>query len=416
MKEISKDFWTDGETVFYQNYGMKTKKPIPDVDAETFQVHSHYLASDKNRVYAQSSMREGLQIFTPEDRESVLFFPKEINARAFVDRYNLYNYNSHFIEFDNIAENRNVKYVEWLKANYPNKTAWWNNNENFYQSLKPLAYNFYQHSEGIYYGFSGKLNHDYPIYRSNFNDFYLQLKNADVATFEPLSSVYSKDKNKVYFYSRVITADPASFEVIEHLFAKDKHGIWYNGRQAGIADLTNFKIINAAKESPSHFAKDQHQVYANTSAKKIDKFSGYANLLVPIKNSNPASFAEISDVWAKDSNNVYWFGKPYKKADAATFEKISGPQTTDHDYARDKNHVYIDYGQTLKKGLDGGSFKILNRYWAKDDFVVYCMTNQRVIKSIDVKTFKVLEEKGKAEDKNYFYEYQNYAVVKTKKQ
>ena len=50
----NKEFSTDGETIYYQNYGMKTPKPIPEVDYQTFEVHSYYLASDKNRVYAIS--------------------------------------------------------------------------------------------------------------------------------------------------------------------------------------------------------------------------------------------------------------------------------------------------------------------------------------------------------------------------
>jgi hypothetical protein len=112
---------------------------------------------------------------------------------------------------------------------------------------------------------------------------------------------------------------------------------------------------------------------------------------------------------------VYWFGKVYKKADAATFEKIAEPPLTEFDYARDKNHVYIANGQTVKKGLHGGSFKIINEFWAKDDFVVYSLMTDRIQKKIDVKTFKILDDKGNAEDANYFYSYKDYSIQKTKK-
>lgn len=414
MKKISNDFWTDGVAVFYQNYGIKSPKNIPEADAETFQVHSYYLASDKNRVYAQSSMREGLQIFFPEDRESVVFFPEEISASAFADKYNLYHYNAHFIEYDNIADSRNAKLLKWLQSHHPNESAWWNNSKAFYNNLQRITHHFFTNCNGIYYKFNAQQNYDYPIYRYSDNDFYLQLKNADVSTFKPLNAIYSKDANTVYFYSRIIAADPKTFEVIDNLFAKDKHGIWYNGRQVTINDRETFKIINSSEKSNFHFAKNKHHVYASSDA-KIDKFSGYANLLSPLKNSDPNTFIEINDVWAKDKNNVYWFGKIYEKADAQTFEKISEKPLTEFDYAKDKNHVYINNAQTVKKGLHGGSFEILNEFWAKDNFVVYSLPKQRIMKSIDVNTFKILNEKNKAEDKDYFYEYRDYNVIKTRK-
>ncbi len=100
-------------------------------------------------------------------------------------------------------------------------------------------------------------------------------------------------------------------------------------------------------------------------------------MLSPLKNAAPKSFIEINDVWVKDKNNVYWYGKNYKKADAETFEKISEKPLTEFDYARDKTFVYIANGQTIKKGLHGGSFEILNEFWAKDNFVVYCLKKHR---------------------------------------
>jgi hypothetical protein len=414
MKAISNNYWTDGTNIFYQNYGMKNPKIIPEVDMESFRVHSCYLASDKNRIYAQSSMGEGLQIFYPEDRESIIFFPQEISSSEFVDNYNLYNYNTHFIEFDNIANEHKAKLINWLKTNYPDKEGWWNINNTFYNQLKPIACNFFTDGKRVFYKFNGEHTYDYPTYRCRHNDFYLQLKNADTKTFYPLNSVYSKDKNNVYFYSREIPADATTFKVINELFAQDKNGIWYNGRIAKIEHLNTFEVIKSSKKNEFHFAKDQFNVYGNATV-KMDKFSGYADLLLPLKNSDPTTFTEINDVWAKDKNNVYWFGKIYKNADAKTFEKISEPPLTWVDYARDKNNVYIANGQTFKKGLQGKSFELINEFWAKDNFVVYCVKTARVMKSIDVKTFKVLDEKGKAEDKNFIYDFKDYSVNKTRK-
>lgn len=44
------DFFTDGKTIYYQNYGMKIPKPIPDVDKESFKIESNVFASDKNKI------------------------------------------------------------------------------------------------------------------------------------------------------------------------------------------------------------------------------------------------------------------------------------------------------------------------------------------------------------------------------
>ena len=415
MKKISNDFWTDEKTIFYQNYAMKKPKAIPEVDAETFEVHSCYLASDKHRIYAQSTMREGLQIFIPEDMESIIFFPEKLTESTFVDKYNLYIYNAHFITYSNIADDKEADLIAWLKTNYPKKSAWWNNSKDFYKNLEYIEYSFFTDSLGrIYYKFKADHLYDYPIYNVCNVDFYLQLKNTDAKTFIPLNDIYSKDQNKVFFYSRLIPADPTTFEVIDNLFAKDKDGIFYNGRRVKIDDFQTFELINSSKKSEFHFAKDQNKVYASSNG-KIDTFSGYADLLLPLKNSDPSTFIEINDVWTKDENNVYWFGKIYKKADAETFKLISEPPLTEVDYASDKNYVYINNGQTLKKGLDGGSFNIINEYWAKDNFVVYCLPNGRIMKSIDVNTFKVIDGSSKAEDDNYFYEYADYSVRKEKK-
>lgn len=413
----SKEFYTNGETIYYQHNNQKMR-PVPNADTETFQVHSYYLASDTNQVYALSTMREGLQIFTPEDRESVIFFPEETSASAFADNYNLYDYNGHFIQYCNIAEetNHKVRIVKWLKKHYPKRNAWWNNSAIFYKKLKPVKHNILTDGNSLFYGFKAKQKYDYPIYEYPYNDYFLQLKDADTNSFEALNSIYSKDKNYVYFYSRKITADFATFQVINNLFAKDKNGIWHNGRFVETVDAPTFQILTKDKgESEFHFAGDANTLYSTQGPMKISKHEGYAMLLCPLKNGDPDTFEQINEVWAKDKNCVYWHGQIYKKADAFTFEKISEPPLTWVDYARDKNHVYIANGQTLKKGLHGGSFKIYNEFWAKDDFVVYNLKTERIQKGIDVSTFEVLDEYGKAQDKDYFYEYKDYSVKKVKK-
>ena len=417
MKKLSEDFWTDGVAIFYQNYGKGGPKSIPNVDTESFEIKSNVFACDKNKIYAISTMREGLQIFEPVDRESVVF----ITTRYFADKYNLYFYNSHFIEYCHLNNHPEIKKA--LQRKHPNVDSWWNHNNTLYKSFNHVKHNIYYFQDKLFYLFKeSKLLYDYPTYRTEVSAFnfssleacFLELPVADNKTFEVINKVYLKDTKQIYFYSRPIQADVKTFKVLEDLFAKDKNGIWYNGRLAKVEDIESFEIISKNLESKEfHFSKDKFNVYSNITTRI--KFGSYAKILTMHKNSDPSTFHEINDVWAKDRNNVYWFGKIYKKADAETFEKISEKPITEFEYARDKNHVYIANGITLKKGLHGGSFKILNEFWAKDDFVVYSLYTERIQKNIDVNTFRILDENGKAEDANFIFEIKELSIKKSKK-
>ena len=396
------DFFTDGKTIYYQNYGMKTPKPIPGVDKESFKIESNRFASDKNKIYAISTMREGLQIFKPTDRESIIFIN---DTKYFADRYNLYYYNLHFIEYCS-PEDYNSENKKWLKKNYKIEDAWWNLDSSFFKKNHLVENNIYINKNRIFYFYPEDNGYDVPIHSYGLKhngNCYIELKDVNVKNFKVLNTFYSKDNESVYFLSRKINADPNTFIVLQHLFAKDISGIWYNGRLCNeIQDSATFKIITEDKGSAVHFTKDKYNVYLSQCS--VSKYKGYASLLKKIKNSNPESFKCIDFYWAKDKNNVYWCGKIFKHADASTFEKIADKPLTFYNWAKDKNYVYNGEGRTLKKGLDGNTFKILNKFWAKDDFVVYSIVTDRIQKTIDAKTFSILDKNGKAEDKNYVYE------------
>lgn len=411
----SQDYYTDGKNIFFQHNNQKAQA-IPNVDVETFKIHSYYLASDKNQVYALSTMKEGLQVFIPEDMESVIFFPEAISAAYFVDRYNFYQYNEHFIQYYNINDRTGkiIEVIQWLVKHFPNSDGWWDRSETFFDTLSVLSHEVYTDGEDVFYQYRENQEYDYPNFDIRFSKFYLQLKGAQCKDVQVLNDVYSKTSENVYFYSKVIAADADSFTVIEGMFAKDKAGIWFNGRLVEDVDAETFAVLTD-KTTSFQFARDKYSLFAAQHSQRIGKYQGYGTILRPISGGDADSFVPISDVWAKDKNNVYWYGKVYKKADATTFEKISDRSETEFDYARDKNYVYIDNGQTLKKGLDGASFTILNQFWAKDNYVVYSLSNHKIIKGIDVNSFSVLDDHGKAEDDQFYYEYKGYTVKKTKK-
>lgn len=142
------------------------------------------------------------------------------------------------------------------------------------------------------------------------------------------------------------------------------------------------------------FVKDKKDVY-------IIEFDGFETTTkTKLKNADSKSFELIGQVFAKDKNNVYFFGKPKRSFDAKTFEFLFENNSKTWVWSKDKNHLYR-WDKPIKN-IDGKTFEILNKFWGKDKDNVYCFATQKIYKNIDVQTFKIIE-KDKAEDKNFYY-------------
>lgn len=417
MEKLGHYYYTDGKTIYYHQYNNK-KYPIPGVDLATFQVHDYCLASDANKVYAMSSMRESLQIFEPVDRGSVVFFPEDFGGYHFADDYCLYRYNGHFVGWANTNDTTEtfVQLLQWLRSNYPGRKAWWNNAPDFYEGLRHIGHALYTDGRDMYYKFKAEHYCDYPNYAYPYTDDCLRLKEADPNSFTVLSEVYSKDKGHVYFYSRWMAgADPATFRLLDGLFAQDRSGIWFNGRHCpDITDLAAFRILTPETEE-IQYAVDGEHVYCASGYTKIGPREGYANQLIKLRNSDAKTFSILNDCWAKDKNQVYRFGTIFKKADVATFEALDVPQRETRFMARDKNNVYWGENGSVRKGLHGGSFRILNPYWAQDDHAVFNLRSERLYKNMDAATFEVLDDHGGARDKDFTYRMEGFDLVKAKR-
>ena len=142
------------------------------------------------------------------------------------------------------------------------------------------------------------------------------------------------------------------------------------------------------------FAKSEDDVY-------VFEFDGIETTTkIKLKNSDPKTFEVIGQVFAKDKNNVYYFGKIKRTFDSKTFEFLFENNSKTWIWSKDKNNLYR-WDKPIKN-IDGKSFEILNKFWGKDKDNVYCFATQKTYKNIDVQTFKILKE-HKSEDKKFNY-------------
>lgn len=120
-----------------------------------------------------------------------------------------------------------------------------------------------------------------------------------------------------------------------------------------------------------------------------------------MKNSHPGSFTRLNDVWAKDLNNVYCYGKPWPDLDAGTFEFLFTEYPTS--YAKCANGLHDANGRRTVKGIDGASFSRLNNFWGKDSSNVYSFKTHRIQKQMDAATFEITDDFGGGRDKSFNY-------------
>lgn len=163
----------------------------------------------------------------------------------------------------------------------------------------------------------------------------------------------------------------------------DRHIYFHTWTEGGYEDKivkdTDYSTFSVVKWE---YARDKNNVYYY--GKKIDG----ADVLTfkVIQESDDKEKA------TKDRNSVYWHGTKLKDADPVTFQLLK------HGYKKDKNHVY--YWRTLIKEADSDSFEILATLYSKDkNFVFY---GEAIIKNADPQTFEHLNNLY-SRDKNFVY-------------
>jgi len=440
---ISDAYAKDG-TFVYEYY--ITLKKIPNADPNTFQVleDSPSFAKDKNKCYAMSGSGEGLIIIDDADPET--FGGCSWNSYA-VDKDYLYYYNYHYVELANDSkfqvninsanlsedfhiENTFERNKAFLLEKYPNIKGWWHPEYEHSFSIPYLSKELYTQEE-----LKNKLPfyhiENQSIYHCKYDDYgYMStedtsrspkvrilvvptlLRNVDHKSFEILNEYYAKDKNTVfYMHRKVLDIDVNSVQAVSGKFIKDKKNYFYNGYKIEGIDYVSFEPI---KLDVWDYAKDDLRFYG-TKNKRISKFKGYDVFMLPGIAYDKKSFEKIIGPWAKDKNSIYYEIIPFleDEIDLKTFEVLKFDNFA---WVKDKNNLYyLDYfSRPLEKikGIDGRSFEKLNQYWGKDKNVVFNFEEKRIIKTLDVNTFEVLDANGKAQDKNFIYEYLKASVPK----
>ncbi len=162
-----------------------------------------------------------------------------------------------------------------------------------------------------------------------------EIDGADVASFEILSSSYSRDSERAYYGHKPIPgADPATFVFVGYGFAKDKAKVYNFGSIAPDIDAASFDkvepLVATQEMIPYPFFKDKTSIYYSSS-----KLSESYNLGIEV---DPATFVYYGGPFIQANSKVYFSLRDPLDANPETFRflgcslsKIEDP--TNHVFA-----------------------------------------------------------------------------------
>jgi len=178
---------------------------------------------------------------------------------------------------------------------------------------------------------------------------------------------YAISYNRVYYFDNLIrSADPKTFQELKPStgWAKDKNYVYYKGVIKKYLDPETFEVLSY------YYAADKSRVI-------YYDIEGIAEIDI-----NPSNFSVLGR-YIKDLNNVYYIDEKIKEVNPSFFELVDEDKEI---YAKDKNNVWL-YGKIID-GADAGTFKFLYNYYAKDKNNVYY--RDEVIESADTETFETV--------------------------
>jgi hypothetical protein len=164
----------------------------------------------------------------------------------------------------------------------------------------------------------------------------------DAASFEALSTIYTRDKNHVYYkiddvdqfiIVQLPDADPATFSLSTPGIVRDKNHVWRGDRIMAGVDPATVEII----DSNFMVIKDKDSVH----------YSG-----TEIPDADPATFRRLGSAYYADRNKAYWGYDPIPDADPNTLVVLK-----DSFIAKDKHRVYRS-GSALND-IDATSFELI---------------------------------------------------------
>lgn len=407
----SLDFVKDYKNVYYldrESDGITYKVKVLDtkgVDIPSFE----FLGDSYNKYYKDKN-----NIYFLNDKDDKMEFEKLVGANPktfeIIDDYfarddkNVYFFNKKVIGVDvktfeevgyDIIKDKNGLHILIDSNETEIKVKSLKADGIDLKTLKKLDNGYFKDKNNIYYGLSDNL---------------YKIKNADLQTFEVLTSPYSssvyfaKDKNNVYYNGKKLDGIvPNDFEQIQSYFIKDKNGIYKFEEGENEQDLKitpiNAKIDfkNLKELDWKYFGDDKNIYYFDEdSFKKVDK-------------ADINSFEQIDFTgFFKDKNNVYYEGEKVEGIDMNSIEVVNGM------CIKDKNSVFyegkklrnisptnfniFDGGMSYDKILvdKNGAYKLMENENQKDKIKIISLDN----KNIDLKTLERIE--SPMDSSNYF--------------
>lgn len=394
----------DSFRVLDDDYGLSAEhvyledKQIPGADPDTFRLlpDSPYFAVDKHRLYVKNGDR--FHTWEDIDIETVV---------AHMDYCTDKDHVLHLFQSLSYANGSKEELAGRLRDTHPDVCGWWHPGyDKSEQGAACIHGNWYSTSAAVFYleetGASG---------RKEPRKVYNLIRGADPATFKVLNENYGRDAGGVYCtWRKVNAADPLTFAATDGLFGRDAENIFYNGYVVAGADPATFRSL--LQDGHLGLSKDNHQVY-HAQFVRTDKPFGHPDyILEPLTGADPESFEVLSEngSWAVDRDTVYQWGSPAKKLDRTSFVYLfnQGPES----WAVDRHGLYNANGRRTVKGIDGASFRMLNRFWGKDDHAVFCFATGGVQLAADAATFMVTDDEGGAEDQGFIYSIKDDSTIK----
>lgn len=177
------------------------------------------------------------------------------------------------------------------------------------------------------------------------------IKNADPNTFKPLLtssgdvSFYEIDKQYAFFEDTILpSANPKTFELINGTagFARDDKNVYAYQSAIPQADVATFTTVQYPGGISDIYAKDKNNVYycVYDSLNNVGILDGADSSTFVVLGQIGNGSAE--DTYAKDKNHVYWDTQVISNADLNTFAFVSNGDSNGTAFdAQDKNHKYF---------------------------------------------------------------------------
>ena len=247
------------------------------------------------------------------------------------------------------------------------------------------------------------------------------------------NSGYSVANNNAYYSAKLIEgADSQSFVPIgnddiysDTDYAVDRDNLYYRGKIVEGAHTENLKKSTIHRDT--YWLNNTQVIYDGKILTKalpgnfsgFDDFNGWTasdnedhyivfsyGIALPAVDKN--TFTPLNDFIAKDKLQIFEKNKQIlNDADASSFKLFE-----DHNFARDKNHIYY-LATKIPFSIDGAdtdSFEILDRGYLKDKNSVYKVHQYESIEKLpqaDARSFEATQyddaTRSEARDTNHYY-------------